>query len=107
MKSTQTEDIKVNGRVIPIKSSKLREAFAALTKIETQISGLKASKSDNAALIKLQLSLVNMLDEMVQLITKEKKEEQMRSEASGQLYNTLLSHVQLMKLTNAKERNLL
>ena len=48
-----------------------------------------------------------MLDEMVQLITKEKKEEQMRSEASGQLYNTLLSHVQLMKLTNAKERNLL
>ena len=48
-----------------------------------------------------------MLDEMVQLITKEKKEEQMRSEASGQLYNTLLSHVQLMKLTNSKERNLL
>ena len=93
MKGTQAEEIKVNGRVIPIKSAKLREAFAALTKIETQINTLKASKSDNAALIKLQLSLVNMLDEMVQLITKEKKEEQMRSEASGQLYNTLLSHV--------------
>ena len=31
----------------------------------------------------------------------------MRSEASGQLYNSLLAHVQLMKLTSSKERNML
>ena len=31
----------------------------------------------------------------------------MRSDASGSLYNTLLAHVQNLKLTNSKERNLL
>ena len=31
----------------------------------------------------------------------------MRSEASGQLYNSLLAHVQLMKLNSSKERNML
>lgn len=31
----------------------------------------------------------------------------MRSDASGQLYNSLLAHVTFMKLTNTKERNLL
>ena len=105
-------EVKVNGRVIPLKSIKLREAFAALTEIEKQISELKAADKtqDITAqnkLISLQLNLINMLDEVVQLITKEKKEEQMRSDASGQLYNSLLAHVTFMKLTNTKERNLL
>jgi len=31
----------------------------------------------------------------------------LRSDASGSLYNTLLAHVQNLKLTNSKERNLL
>jgi len=51
--------------------------------------------------------MVQTLDEMVLLITKEKKEEAMRSEATGSLYIFLLSHVQHLKLTSCKERNLL
>jgi len=85
-------EIKLNGRVIPLKSIKLREAFASLTEIEKEITALKAAHSaaadggDAASknnLVALQLRLVNMLDDVVQLITKEKKEEQMRSDASG------------------------
>jgi len=48
-----------------------------------------------------------MLDDIDLLITKEKKEEQLRSDTSGSLYNTLLAHVKYLKLTNSKERNLL
>lgn len=48
-----------------------------------------------------------MLDEMVQLVTKEKKEEAQRSEASGNLYNSLLAHIEHLRLTNSKERSLL
>jgi len=50
---------------------------------------------------------VRNLDEMQILIGKEKKEEAMRSEATGSLYNFLLSHVQHLKLSSCKERNLL
>ena len=94
----------MNGRVIPLKSTKLRESFTALTKLESE---LKTSGSDNNRLVTIQLSLVNMLDDIVLLITKEKKEEQLRSDTSGSLYNTLLAHVKYLKLTNSKERNLL
>lgn len=41
------------------------------------------------------------------MVTKEKKEEAQRSEASGTLYNSLLAHIENLKLTNSKERNLL
>lgn len=109
----KSEDVKINGRSIPLKSIKLRDAFASLNKHEQEIEQLMMPASPEAEaqnatkLIQLQLSLVNMLDEMVQLITKEKKEEQMRSEVSGQLYNTLLAHLQLKKLTYSKQRNLM
>lgn len=75
MKSSEHEEIKLNGRVIPIKSAKLREAFASLQAKESEIADLKSSGADNDRLVTIQLSLVNMLDEMVQLVTKEKKEE--------------------------------
>jgi hypothetical protein len=107
MKSSHQDEIKINGRVIPLKSTKLRESFTALTKIKSEIEELKASVSDNNRLISIQLRLVNMLDEIVLLITKEKKEEQLRSDTSGSLYNTLLAHVKHLKLSNSKERNLL
>lgn len=86
--SGSKSEVTVNGRVVPLKSPKLRESFAQLTEIERQIAALKDSavKGDQEAQAKrisLQLSLVNLLDEVVLLITKEKKEEQMRSEASG------------------------
>ena len=90
----------MNGRVIPLKSTKLRESFTALTKLESEIKELKTSGSDNNRLVTIQLSLVNMLDDIVLLITKEKKEEQLRSDTSGSLYNTLLAHVKYLKLTN-------
>lgn len=35
-------EVKINGRVIPLKSIKLREAFASLTEIEKEITALKA-----------------------------------------------------------------
>mgnify|MGYP000203270824 CR=1 FL=1 len=38
-------EVKINGRVIPLKSIKLREAFAQLTDIERQISELKETTS--------------------------------------------------------------
>ena len=78
-------EIKLNGRVIPLKSIKLREAFASMSTVSEEIDQLKGATSneDKTKLVQLQLSLVNMLDEMVKLITKEKKEEAMRSEASG------------------------
>ena len=36
-------EVKLNGRVIPLKSIKLREAFASLTEIESEINALKAA----------------------------------------------------------------
>ena len=88
-------DVKINGRVIPLKSARLRDAFNDLTKKMDEVVALRQnndieSKQQIAA---IQLSLVNQLDEVVKLITKEKKEEQMRSDASGGLYNTILAHV--------------
>lgn len=47
----QQEDIKLNGRVIPIKSAKLREAFATLQAKESEITDLKASGADNERLV--------------------------------------------------------
>lgn len=44
-------EIKLNGRVIPLKSIKLREAFADLNKLEKEIEGLKSSGNDNTKLI--------------------------------------------------------
>ena len=55
----------------------------------------------------MQLELEKMLDNLVLLITKEKKEEQMRSDATGSLYATLLAHIQLLKLTSSKDRNMM
>ena len=37
-KGTLQSEIKLNGRVIPLKSIKLREAFAALTALEKEIA---------------------------------------------------------------------
>eukprot|EP00354_Favella_ehrenbergii_P009812 CAMPEP_0170462250 /NCGR_PEP_ID=MMETSP0123-20130129/7825_1 /TAXON_ID=182087 /ORGANISM="Favella ehrenbergii, Strain Fehren 1" /LENGTH=343 /DNA_ID=CAMNT_0010727421 /DNA_START=18 /DNA_END=1049 /DNA_ORIENTATION=- len=68
------DEVKINGRVIPLKSSKLREAFAALTALEKEIEQLKKS-GESEKLVQSQLKLVQTLDEMQLLITKEKKEE--------------------------------
>lgn len=51
MKSEQQGDIKVNGRVIPIKSVKLREIFSELQAKEAEITNLKSSGSDNQRLV--------------------------------------------------------
>jgi hypothetical protein len=47
------------------------------------------------------------LEDATLLIKKEKVEESKRSEATGQLYNSLLSYVQKLKQGGAIERNLL
>ena len=41
------EEIKVNGRVVPLKSQKLRELFAALRELERKIKHLQESGDDN------------------------------------------------------------
>ena len=53
--SNLKSEIKLNGRVIPLKSIKLREAFAQLTEIENQIKEAKESgaNSDPAKLVAL------------------------------------------------------
>jgi len=53
------------------------------------------------------MQLVNILEDSSLVIKKEKAEESKRSDASGQLYNTLLSYVQKLKLQCSVERNLL
>lgn len=101
-------EVRLNGRVIPLKSTKLRESFTTLTQLKEDIEAQRNSQSkDPSAIVAFQLKLVQTIDETILLINKEKKEELARSEASGSLYNMLLAHVQLMKLTSAKERNLL
>ena len=45
--SNLKSEIKLNGRVIPLKSIKLREAFAQLTDIENQIKEAKESGTNN------------------------------------------------------------
>ena len=51
--------------------------------------------------------LVNVLEDAALVIKKEKAEESKRSEASGQMYNSLLAYVQKLKMQGAVERNLL
>jgi len=58
-------------------------------------------------LLENYLQLVNILDDADLVIKKEKTEESKKSEASGQLYNILLSYVQKQKLSASIERNLL
>jgi hypothetical protein len=47
-------------------------------------------------LLALCLKASNILDDATMLIQKEKREEAKRSEASGQVYNTLLNFVMLL-----------
>ena len=58
-------------------------------------------------LIKQYLKFVEILEDAALVIKKEKAEESKRSDASGQLFNTLLSYVQRLKLQAGIERNLL
>jgi hypothetical protein len=58
-----------------------------------------AAKSfDPTVQIRNYLQLVNILEDAVLVIKKEKAEESKRSDASGQLYNTLLTYVQRLKI---------
>ena len=41
----KSEDIKINGRSIPLKSQKLRESFQAFNDLEKEIEQLKGSVS--------------------------------------------------------------
>jgi hypothetical protein len=50
---------------------------------------------------------VNILEDATLVIKKEKTEESKRSEATGQVYNILLSYVQKLKQQGSIERNLL
>ena len=67
-------EIKLNGRVIPLKSIKLRETFAALTALEQEINTLRESQQSEK-FVQSQLRLVQTLDELQLLIIKERKEE--------------------------------
>jgi len=137
MKSELPQEINLNGRVLLLKSGKLREAFTSLTSLESDIESLKKSGADKARLVTLLLRLYHTLDEVQHLIQKEKREEFMFSDAAGSRmtapvsnsqansgaevsskrlykneggssqYNVMLAHVQMRKLTSCKERNLL
>jgi RNA-binding signal recognition particle 68 len=53
------------------------------------------------------LQLVNILEDAVLVIKKERAEESKKSEQSGQLYNILINYVLRLKQQSAIERNLL
>ena len=53
---------------------------------------------DTTIQIRNYLQLVNILEDAVLVIKKEKAEESKRSDASGQLYNILLLYAQRLKL---------
>lgn len=50
---------------------------------------------------------MNILEDAILIIKKEKAEETKKSEQSGQLYNILISYVQKLKQQSSIERNLL
>ena len=45
--SNLASEIKLNGRVIPLKSIKLREAFASMSKVSEEIDQLKGASSND------------------------------------------------------------
>lgn len=53
------------------------------------------------------LQLVNLLEDAILVIKKEKAEESKKNEQSGQLYNILISYIQKIKLQSSVDRNLL
>ncbi len=53
---------------------------------------------DTSVQIRNYLQLVNILEDAVLVVKKDKAEESKRSDASGQLYNILLMYVQKLKL---------
>ena len=96
------DEIKFNGRVIPLKSAKLHEAFSKVNEVLEQIEKSKSSPDLND----LYLKAGNLLDETLTIVQKEKQEEQKKSDTSSSLYNTLIQAVNKTKMTISKERNL-
>ena len=108
------EEISYNNKTVPLKSDRLKQVFK---KVEGHLHEIEQywekdalegqNQFDATVQIRNYMQLVNILEDSSLVIKKEKAEESKRSDASGQLYNTLLSYVQKLKLQCSVERNLL
>jgi len=57
------EGFKFGGRVIPLQSPKLHDAFTRVNELLDQIEESKANKTDTRTTIDLQLKVANLLDD--------------------------------------------
>ena len=68
---------------------------------------IKQAGGSTQELIKNYLNFVNVLDDALLVIKKEKAEESKKSEQSGQVFNILVQYIQRLKLKMSVDRNLL
>ncbi len=99
------ESITHQGKTIPLKTQRLKHVFKKLELQSDIIEHL--DDSDNLEKVKAHSEMIWIVEDCLVIINKEKAEETKKSEASGTLYNLLISYVMKMKLTSILERCLL
>lgn len=99
-------ELKVANKTMPIQSLKLQEALGKYQDLQDQVAQLTI-EGKQESLVSTLLKLCEVIDETCLLVTKIKKEEQSRSEASGSFYNTIAQKLLLDKTDATYQRNLL
>ena len=103
------EHINYQGISIPLKTEKLRNSFQ---KLQAKLDALKnveenKDNTDTTIKVKAHTDLLHVIEDCIVIIQKEKTQETKRNEASGAVYNLLLSYVKKIKQTSILERCLL
>ena len=113
-KQEQIENIKeitLSGRSVPLKTERLRATFKKVenhsNELQEQEKELVQKGGSPAELIKNYLNFVNILDDALFVIKKEKAEESKRNEQSGQVFNILIQYITRLKQKASVDRNLL
>jgi hypothetical protein len=113
------EEITYGNKTVPLKTEKLKAVFK---RVETHMLDIQAFWEGHTQEASTQISnlsyvyiyfienylqLVNILEDAIIVIKKEKAEESKKNEQSGQLYNILISYIQKIKLQSSVDRNVL
>lgn len=113
-KQEQIENIKeitLSGRSVPLKTERLRATFKKVenhsNELQEQEKEIVLKGGSPAELIKNYLNFVNILDDALFVIKKEKAEESKRNEQSGQVFNILIQYIIRLKQKASVDRNLL
>lgn len=110
MKETEHEEVSnqkevlFNGRLIRVKAEKTTNAFVVVSQLEEKLKN--TDKGEPKIGLSICQDLINALQEVHVLVSKEKKEQSVKSEATGTFYNGLLKQINLRKLELTRDRAL-